>query len=498
MQNCVPISDLNMNITHSKVVGVIIGKTDSRGFPDRKNVGSERFTFSFTIKDSPQHFLNVSAWGNEEYIQALSSRFQIGDCGEICSSIPLLTNDYFTYILDEIFQLTPLLLAEEEFFILVVIENPLVVTKDYEKEERFCPSTPSLYRLLVTETHSAIKICSDLETETRILPLFHMLIKDPGDFYSLRDITANGQSLDGNIINILAAVQSVGDEKFFTKSDGRKGQRLEVWLFDDTVKSYPLVCWDKEIIQLFQTQTQRGTVLFIADARVTFDSFRSCMIATVTSKTIITVHPDTAEANQLYACIRTLLETGDLDQEVLPGDGVQLDSISDVLTVSQIKARSQEHADAFHCITYAFITMLELGSSISKIIRNRCAKCKFQINEDSQTCSNPACPSQGQQLHVTSGFELLVDISDHTGTLKSCSLAGRVAEKTLGCKTEEFMYLSESQRTTMKWTLLLERCKIYLKVLSSPKTRSGMRASILSCALADPVEVKQNLGVLVG
>lgn len=48
-----------------------------------------------------------------------------------------------------------------------------------------------------------------------------------------------------------------------------------------------------------------------------------------------------------------------------------VDSISDVLTVSQIKARNQEHADAFHCITYAFITMLELGSSISKIIRNR-------------------------------------------------------------------------------------------------------------------------------
>lgn len=48
-----------------------------------------------------------------------------------------------------------------------------------------------------------------------------------------------------------------------------------------------------------------------------------------------------------------------------------VDSITDVLTVSQLKARSQEHPDAFHCITYAFITMLELGCSISKIIRNR-------------------------------------------------------------------------------------------------------------------------------
>ncbi|KTG31184.1 hypothetical protein cypCar_00019577 [Cyprinus carpio] len=444
--NYVPICDLNINITHSKVVGVIIGKTDSRGFPDRKNAGSERFTFSFTIKDSPEHFINVSAWGNEEYIQGLSSRFQIGDC--------------------------------------VVIENPLVMTKDYEKEERFCPSTPSTYRLLVTETHSSIRICSDLETEARILPLFHMPIKDSRDFYSLGDITANGESLSGHIINILAAVQSIGEEKFFTKSDGRKGQRLEIKLFDDTGKSFPFVCWDKETIRLVQTLTQRETVLFIADARITFDSFRNCMTATATSKTIITLNPDTAEANQLYTCIRELLEAGGLDdQDILSGDDVQ--------------SRSQEHAEVLHCIIFGFMTSLELNSSISKVIRKRCAKCKFRINEESQTCSNDACPNQGQQLQATEGFDLLVDISDHTGTVQSCSLAGTVAEKTLGCKTEEFLRLSESQRTTLKWKFLLERCKIYLKVFPSTRSRSGMRASILSCALADPVEVKQNFASFV-
>ncbi len=67
----------------------------------------------------------------------------------------------------------------------------------------------SSYKLLLTETHSSIRICSDLETEARILPLFHMPIKDSRDFYSLGDITANGESLNGHIINILAAMQSV-------------------------------------------------------------------------------------------------------------------------------------------------------------------------------------------------------------------------------------------------------------------------------------------------
>uniref|UniRef100_A0A8C1R6E8 Meiosis-specific with OB domain-containing protein n=1 Tax=Cyprinus carpio TaxID=7962 RepID=A0A8C1R6E8_CYPCA len=418
---------------------------NNEGFPDRKNAGSERFTFSFTIKDSPEHFINVSAWGNEEYIQGLSSRFQIGDC--------------------------------------VVIENPLVMTKDYEKEERFCPSTPSTYRLLVTETHSSIRICSDLETEARILPLFHMPIKDSRDFYSLGDITANGESLSGHIINILAAVQSIGEEKFFTKSDGRKGQRLEIKLFDDTGKSFPFVCWDKETIRLVQTLTQRETVLFIADARITFDSFRNCMTATATSKTIITLNPGSDGIL--------------LPVKLYPSIYFSVDSISDVLTVEKLKARSQEHAEVLHCIIFGFMTSLELNSSISKVIRKRCAKCKFRINEESQTCSNDACPNQGQQLQATEGFDLLVDISDHTGTVQSCSLAGTVAEKTLGCKTEEFLRLSESQRTTLKWKFLLERCKIYLKVFPSTRSRSGMRASILSCALADPVEVKQNFASFV-
>lgn len=101
--------------------------------------------------------------------------------------------------------------------------------------------------------------------------------------------------VDGHMINILAAVQSIGEEKFFTKSDGRKGQRLEIKLFDDTETSFPFVCWDKETIRLVQTLTERET-----DARITFDSFHNCMIATATSKTIITLNPDTAEANQLY------------------------------------------------------------------------------------------------------------------------------------------------------------------------------------------------------
>ncbi|KAM4624521.1 meiosis-specific with OB domain-containing protein [Polymixia lowei] len=457
-ENYVPISDLQANISHMRVAGVVIGKTDVRGFPDRKNIGFDRFTFSFTMKDSPDFFINVSAWGNDGYINTLSNSFSIGDC--------------------------------------VIVENPLVTKKDPDKEDRFCAATPSFYRLLVSEAHSQVSLCADTDTIDRLLPLLHLPGKDPRDFYSLADIVANGQSLDGSVINILAAVRSIAEPKQFTTSDGRKGQRLEVKLFDDSVTSFSLVCWDREAIQLVQTLIPKETVLFIADAKIGFDSFRNCMAATVNSKTIITVNPDTKEASLLFNYAKAMSESGTLEEDDMPED-MPVDSISDVYTVSQLKLKAQESSEVFFGITYSFISRLVLDSSVSRVIRSKCARCKYQVNEDLESCTNPSCPGRGQALSVTTGFDLLVDITDHTGTLLACSLRSPVAEKTLGCTTEEFAGLTDNERTAMKWKFLLERCKIYVKILPSTKMRTGIRGTVLACSLADPGEVKQHMSALL-
>ncbi|XP_048870808.1 meiosis-specific with OB domain-containing protein isoform X1 [Brienomyrus brachyistius] len=453
----VAIADLHQNSANLSIIGVVVGKTEVKSFPDRKNIGSERYTFSFTIKDSPDHLINISSWGTEEYINGLSSSFRIGDC--------------------------------------VIVEKPLTVTKDPEKDDKFCPSTLSLYRLLLTENHSAIKVLSDTEADSRLLSLFHLPVKDHRDFYSLGDIVANGQSLDGNVINILAVVQSIGEPKYFTTGDGRKGQRCEVKLFDEVIMSFCMICWDRENIQFIQTWIPRETVLFVADARVTFDNFRKSMVATVISKTIITVNPDTKEAAQLFNYARDFAGTGALDdQEKLSGDQVSLDSISDVFTVEQLKVSIQKNLDKqdiIYGIVYAFITTLNLDASVSKVIRNRCSRCWYQVSEDMQNCSNPVCPREAQ-LAVTTSFDLLVDITDHTGTLQSCTLSGTAAEQTLGYSAEEFVHLKEEDKTALKWKFLLERCKILLKILPSSKTRNGFRGNILSCTLADPGEVKQS------
>ncbi|KAJ6659710.1 hypothetical protein lerEdw1_018424 [Lerista edwardsae] len=460
-QNFVAISDLHPNLARPSIIGVVIGKTDAKGFPDRKNIGSERYTFGFTIRDSPFHFINVNSWGREDYVKSLSESFRVGDC--------------------------------------VIIENPLIQTKEVEKEEKFNPTTPSCYKLLLSENHSVVKICSCYEVDTKLLSLLNLPVKNPQDFYSLGDIVANGQSLDGRILNVLAAIKSVGQPKAFTTSDRRKGQRCEVKLYDETESSFSMICWDNESIQLVQSWMPRETVIFASDVRINFDKFRNCMVATVISKTIITTNPDTPEANILLNFIRESAEMLTLDEEMEDQfrESINLQTIVDVYTVELLKAKvlqNEGKSEPFYGIIFAYISTLNIDNETTKTIRNRCARCHYVVNDTTQTCSLcSSFPSSSDTPAVFPSFDLLVDLTDHSGTLHACNLSGTVAEETLGCKVQEFVALTEVQKTALKWHLLLERSKIYFKVILSPSSRTGFRASLLSCKLADPVESSQNL-----
>ncbi|KAM9222965.1 meiosis-specific with OB domain-containing protein [Leptosomus discolor] len=455
----VALSDLHPNLARPNVIGVVIGKTDVRGFPDRKNIGSERYTFSFTIRDSPTYFINVSSWGREEYIRSLSESFRVGDC--------------------------------------VTIENPLVQSKEAEREEKFNPVTPSCYKLLLSENHSVVKTLSCYEMDTKLLSLLHLPVKDPQDYYSLGDIIANGQSLDGRILNVLAAVMSVGEPKYFMTSDKRKGQRCEVKLYDETETSFPIVCWDNESIQLAQSWIPRETVIFAADVRINFDKFRNCMTATVISKTIITTNPETAEASVLFSFIKESAQSGALPgkMEEQSKESTNLEAIVDVYTVEQLKEKalqSDAKPEPVYGIIYGYISTLDIDDNASKVIRNRCSICRFVVNETSNTCTFCSDVSPDSKSTFAS-FDILVDLTDHTGTLYSCYLSDCVAEETLGCTVHEFLALAEDKKTALKWQLLLERSKIYFKVTLSPSWRTGLKVNLLSCKLADPREASQSL-----
>ncbi|KAM5198367.1 meiosis-specific with OB domain-containing protein isoform 1-T5 [Hipposideros larvatus] len=453
------LSDLHPNMANLKIIGIVIWKTDVKGFPDRKNIGSERYTFSFTIRDSPSHFLNATSWGNGDYIRSLSNSFRVGDC--------------------------------------VIIENPLIQRKEFEREEKFSPATPSDCKLLLSENHSTVKVCSSYEVDTKLLSLIHLPVKESRDYYSLGDIVANGPSLNGRIINVLAAVRSVGEPKFFTTSDRRKGQRCEVKLYDEMESSFAMICWDNESVLLAQSWMPRETVIFASDVRISFDKFRNCMTATVISKTIITTNPDTPEGNILLNFIRENKETNPPDNEVDSHlkESINLDTIVDVYTVEQLKIKALKNAgkaDPFYGIIYAYISTLNIDDETKKVVRNRCSGCGYIVNEASIICTT--CNKDSSEFKsVFLSFDMLIDLTDHTGTLHSCSLTGSIAEETLGCTVNEFFAMTDEQKTALKWQFLLERSKIYLKFFASPKARSGLRISVLSCKLADPVEASKNL-----
>ncbi|XP_006763981.1 PREDICTED: meiosis-specific with OB domain-containing protein isoform X2 [Myotis davidii] len=429
LKNFTTLSDLHPNMANLKIIGIVIGKTDVKGFPDRKNIGSERYTFSFTIRDSPTHFVNATSWGNEDYIRSLSASFRVGEC--------------------------------------VTIENPLIQRKELEREEKFSPATPSDCKLLLSEDHSTVKVCSSYEVDTKLLSLIHLPVKESRDYYSLGDIVANGHSLDGRIINVLAAVKSVGEPKYFTTSDRRKGQRCEVKLYDEMESSFAMICWDNESILLAQSWVPRETVIFASDVRINFDKFRNCMTATVISKTIITTNPETPEANILLNFIRGNKETNPQDDAIdsYLEESINLNTIVDVYTVKQLKAKAlkNEGKDPFYGILYAYISTLNIDDETTKVVRNRCSSCGYIVNEASSICTT--CNKDSSKFKsVFLSFDMLIDLTDHTGTLHSCSLTGNVAEETLGCT-----------------------------VFLSDRARCRLRISVISCKLADPVEACRNL-----
>ncbi|EDM03880.1 rCG32603 [Rattus norvegicus] len=297
-----------------------------------------------------------------------------------------------------------------------------------------------------------VKVCSPYEVDTKLLSLIHLPVKESRDYYSLADIVANGHSLDGRIINVLAAVRSS-------------------WM-------------------------ARETVIFASDVRINFNKFQNCMAATVISKTIITVNPDTPEANILLNFIRENKETSIADEiDSYLKESVNLNTIVNVYTVEQLKGKALENegkVDPFYGILYAYISTLNIDDETTKVVRNRCSSCGYIVNDASNTCTICSKDSSRSRSFCLS-FDVLVDLTDHTGTLRSCSLSGSVAEETLGCTINEFLTMTSEQKTKLKWQLLLERSKIYLKLILSHRARGGLKVTILSCKLADPIEASRDL-----
>ena len=86
--------------------------------------GTNRFKFTFTLRDSPSDYINTTCWGSEEYIKKLHSSFKICDVGEN------------KWLIDALILLTVLLFIVE-------LQNGQILSKSSsDVEDKWRPWTP--------------------------------------------------------------------------------------------------------------------------------------------------------------------------------------------------------------------------------------------------------------------------------------------------------------------------------------------------------------------
>ncbi|KAJ9578528.1 hypothetical protein L9F63_005257 [Diploptera punctata] len=269
----------------------------------------------------------------------------------------------------------------------------------------------------------------------------------------------------------------------------------DVVTFDQTNTGLPVTLWNSETVDRAEHWRSRETVLFIADIRVDWNSYRRGMAATEGPRTIITENPDTIEAQTLrsYALTAPIKASAILAQ--LANSIPDPSTINNVMTVQQVldraSAGSTDHSGGddsqFTALLYALVTHYDLDGC-SRITLTKCSKCQVPVSE---ACTNVECPI-GSGAEIPSydmSFDMRVALSDHTGSLRNVRLSGAAAERVVGCTVHEFMEMSIDIKTHIKWKLLLERCAARILVLRPSSGRSSPLISLLSCTVADPADV---------
>ncbi|XP_076458607.1 meiosis-specific with OB domain-containing protein-like [Babylonia areolata] len=211
------------NYLECSVVGVIIAKEQQRSIFSKKNGGSERYLLSFTLRDSPSFFVNVTCWGNADFISDISSNFEVGS--------------------------------------VVKLKNVQVQAKAGDpSDEKFKPWTPVSFQLTVSDHQSKVESYTGWDAATYRNTL-SIPTRPNNDYYTLEDIGVSGMTLQGEHVNILAAVKRVGQIRYLTTKTGKETKKCDVVVFDDTTPSFCLVL--KEIKALVNSsrgnQGRRGT-----------------------------------------------------------------------------------------------------------------------------------------------------------------------------------------------------------------------------------------------
>ncbi|XP_044761353.1 meiosis-specific with OB domain-containing protein [Coccinella septempunctata] len=458
----VTLRTLEPTIFNGLIVGVIIAKQETRQFTDSKSTqaGTSRAVLNFTLRDSPQDFINVTYWGKFEAICEVEDNFHIGDVVEI-------------------------------------IRPQIVIRKFNDYGEQFRPKVTSPFSLIMNDLSNILHHEGD--NVNRYKELLRLPTKPPG-FVPIRDLHNGGISIKDTFADILGAVAFASNVRMVKLKNGSEAPVIDVILFDQTHQGIRLNIWNKEYVSKAGCWKPRETIIFVTDVKIDWSGFHKTIVATFSSRSILTENPIGKEAENLARYAKTArLEAPNTWNQTF--DIPDVEKIQNVMSIQQIQnrlaiGRESTQNVQFTALIYAVVTQLDLDG-YNRLTNKKCGHCKTLIKSTniSGKCENSVCPVGQNQESVEPEFQfdIRMSISDHTGHLNDCRLTGKTAETVLGCSVREFLQMSESDRGKMKWKYLLERCAIRVFVYFDNYQRAIV--SVQGCNVADSLEVAERIPV---
>lgn len=305
------------------------------------------------------------------------------------------------------------------------------------------------------------------------------------------DIVSKGDKVNKELIDLVVAVRAVKPVRNLNTKFGERTLR-EVIVMDESCAEMILNIWDGEYVQRADYWTAHSTILHLIDIQADYSQYYKKVTLSLARRSVLVEDPiNSSRATALQNYVQQSVANNTLPPLTsadISRNQHNLESIKDVMSIAKVLDTIDTHSsDAEHeftALTYAVITKLFLDPTreFSPLVR-QCLSCNKFIEKKLELCSDPNCI---QVLAASTGpkfiekFNITTDLTDHSGSLKSCRLSDEYAVAVLGHSIASFVNLSEAEIETLRWKFLLERHAVKIVVRQS-STFQTARIAILDC-----------------
>jgi len=433
------------------LVALVIGKSEPRRVTMRD--GGEKYVSNFTLRDSPSDIINLTLWTNRESSFEYDEKFHIGTVLEV--------------------------------------SKPRVINRDIGSDkEKYSPAVTSPFHLSYMEGKT--RLIRHIGDTSKYQHLLRLPSKASAGYFTISDVMDSKNLVEMNV-DLCAAVKFVGPVKTFQGRDGEEKTVRDVKLFDTTSSCIILKLWDRNLIEMSNTWIPRETILFFADIKVGYDTWRECNAVSCTGRTIVTENPNTGEARMLakYCQMADFSSSSRMDSLLAsfnPASIVQVHNVNSLQ--GEIYTPCQEKDSMLITNVYGYITRMDIDNPKAST-QLRCGNCSWMYRADDASsppcCQNIDCRDyRSTSSERIENYDVRVDVTDETGTLVSVPMRSEVLSRALGIDAAEYSGMSDVTRTALKWDLCFIPLKISVGIMLPTQDR---RAPVLSIVFLDSANI---------